>query len=120
MDFELTDVQRRMVDVVRSFAEKEVVPRAAEIDRTDEWPADLYRRLAELGLLGMTLPSAYGGSGVDTVTWTLCQEELARASASVAHAQLLCTIMGALLLELAVRHSGLGGCLPWPAARTSV
>ena len=63
MDFELTDVQRRMVDVVRAFAEKEVAPRAAEIDRSDEWPRDLYRRLAELGLLGMMLPAEYGGSG---------------------------------------------------------
>ena len=99
MDFELTDVQRRMVEMVRAFAEKEVAPRAAEIDRTDEWPADLYRRMAELGLLGMTLPAALGGSGADTVTWTLCQEELARASASVAHTQLLCTLMGTLLLE---------------------
>ena len=49
---------------------------------------DLYRRMAEIGLLGMTLPAAYGGSGADTLTWTLCQEELARASASVAHTQL--------------------------------
>ena len=99
MDFELTDEQRRMVEMVRLFAEKEVAPRAAEIDRSDEWPRDLYRRLAELGLLGMTLPGAYGGSGADTLAWTLCQEELARASASVAHTQLLCTLMGDLLLE---------------------
>ena len=99
MDFELTDVQRRMVDVVRAFAEKEVAPRAAEIDRADEWPRDLYRRLAELGLLGMMLPAEFGGTAADTVTWTLCQEELARCSASVAHTQLLCTLMGALLVE---------------------
>jgi alkylation response protein AidB-like acyl-CoA dehydrogenase len=99
MDFELTDVQRRMVEMVRAFAEKEVAPRAAEIDRSDEWPRDLYRRLAELGLLGMTLSAAYGGSAADTLTWTLCQEELARASASVAHTQLLCKLMGDLLLE---------------------
>jgi alkylation response protein AidB-like acyl-CoA dehydrogenase len=52
MDFELTDVQRRMVEMVRAFAEKEVAPRAAEIDRSDEWPRDLYRRLAELGCWG--------------------------------------------------------------------
>src|SRR5678815_5464028 len=99
MDFELTDEQRRMVEMVRAFAEKEVVGRAKEIDRSDEWPGDLYRRLAEIGLLGMTLPVAYGGSGADTLTWALCQEELARASASVAHTQLLCKLMGDLLLE---------------------
>src|SRR5258705_2206351 len=99
MDFELTDVQRRMVEMVRGFAEKEVAPRASEIDRTDEWPRDLYRRLAELGLLGMTLPAVYGGSAADRLTWTLCQEELARGSAAVAHTQLLCTLMGLLLVE---------------------
>ena len=99
MDFELTDVQQRMVEMVRAFAEKEVAPRASEIDRSDEWPRDLYRRMAELGLLGMMLPVVYGGSGADTVTWVLCQEELARASAAVAHTQLLCTLMGQLLVE---------------------
>ena len=99
MDLELTDVQQRMVEMVRAFAEKEVAPRASEIDRSDEWPRDLYRRMAELGLLGMMLPVVYGGSGADTVTWVLCQEELARASAAVAHTQLLCTLMGQLLVE---------------------
>jgi alkylation response protein AidB-like acyl-CoA dehydrogenase len=99
MDLELTDVQLRMVEMVRAFAVKEVAPRASEIDRSDEWPRDLYRRLAELGLLGMTLPVVYGGSAADTLTWTLCQEELARASAAVAHTQLLCTLMGQLLVE---------------------
>jgi len=99
MDFELTDVQQRMVEMVRAFAGKEVAPQAGEIDRSDEWPRDLYRRMAELGLLGMMLPVVYGGSGADTVTWVLCQEELARASAAVAHTQLLCTLMGQLLVE---------------------
>ena len=45
----------------------------------------------------MMLPVEYGGSGADTLTWTLCQEELARGSASVAHTQLLCTFMGAVV-----------------------
>jgi alkylation response protein AidB-like acyl-CoA dehydrogenase len=99
MDLDLSEAQRLMVGTFRAFAEKEVGPRAAEIDRTDEFPRDLYRRLADLGLLGMTLPATYGGAGVDTLTWTLCQEEIARGSASVAHGQLLCTILSELLLE---------------------
>jgi alkylation response protein AidB-like acyl-CoA dehydrogenase len=99
MDLELTDAQRLVADTVRAFARKEVAPRAAEIDRTDEFPRDLYRRLADLGLLGLTLPAEYGGAGADTLTWTLCQEELARASASVAHAQLLAVILGELIRE---------------------
>ncbi len=99
MDLELSDAQQHIVAMVRAFADKEVAPRAAEIDRTDEFPRDLYRRLADLGLLGLTLPAARGGAGADTLTWTLCQEELARASAAVAHTQLLCTLMGDVVLE---------------------
>jgi alkylation response protein AidB-like acyl-CoA dehydrogenase len=56
MDFELNDAQRMLRDMVRDFAEKEIKPRAAEIDRTDEFPWDLWKRMAELGILGMTLP----------------------------------------------------------------
>jgi alkylation response protein AidB-like acyl-CoA dehydrogenase len=99
MDLDLSDGQRLVVETVRAVAEKEVAPRAAEIDRTDEFPRDLYRRLADLGLLALTLPGEYGGAGADTVTWTLVQEELARASAAVAHAQLLSTILGELILS---------------------
>lgn len=98
MDLELTDAQREAARVVRAFADKEVAPRAADVDRDDEFPRDLYRRLADLGLLGLTLPAAYGGSGADTLTWTLAQEEIARASAATAHAQLLATILGELIL----------------------
>src|SRR5688500_13400091 len=99
MDLDLTDAQRLVVDTVRAFARKDVAPRSAAIDRTDEIPRDLYRRLADLGLLGLTLPAEYGGAGADTLTWTLCQEELAQASASVAHAQLLAVILGELIRE---------------------
>jgi alkylation response protein AidB-like acyl-CoA dehydrogenase len=56
MNLDLTDAQRLAQEMFRAFAEKEVRPRAAEIDRTDEFPRDLYRRMAELGMLGMTLP----------------------------------------------------------------
>ncbi len=62
MNFDLTDEQRMLRDVVRAFAEKEIKPRAAEIDRTDEFPWDLWKRMAELGMLGMTLPPEYGGA----------------------------------------------------------
>ena len=99
MDLELTEAQRLVAYTVRAFARKEVAPRAADIDRTDEFPRDLYRRLADLGLLGLTLPAEYGGAAADTLTWTLCQEELAQASAAVAHAQLLAVILGELIRE---------------------
>ena len=99
MNFDLTEPQRLIRDLAREFAEREVRPRAAEIDRTDEFPWDLYKRMAELEILGMTLPSEYGGSGADTVSWSLVQEQLARASAVVANSQLLCKLMSDMILQ---------------------
>ncbi|HSB80362.1 MAG TPA: acyl-CoA dehydrogenase family protein [Candidatus Methylomirabilis sp.] len=99
MNFELSDAQRMLRDMVREFAEQEIRPRAAEIDRTDEFPWDLWRRMAELGILGMTLPTEYGGSGMDTLCWAIAQEEMARASVVVADIQLLSTLMQNMILR---------------------
>ena len=99
MNFELSDAERMMKEMVRDFAEKEIKPRAAEIDRTDEFPWDLWKRMAELGLLGMTLPPEYGGSGMDIVSWAIAQEEMARASVVVADIQLLSTLMQNMILK---------------------
>jgi len=99
MNFDLSDAQRLIRDMVREFAEKEIRPRAAEIDRTDEFPRDLWKRMAELGILGMTLPPEYGGSGADTVSWAIAQEEMARASVVVADIQLLSKLMQDVLLR---------------------
>jgi alkylation response protein AidB-like acyl-CoA dehydrogenase len=99
MNFDLTDAQREVQGLCREFAEREVRPRAAEIDRTDEFPWDLYKRMAELDVLGMTVPPEYGGSGADTLSWCVAQEELARGSAAVADAQLLCKLMCDMLLH---------------------
>jgi butyryl-CoA dehydrogenase len=98
MNFELSDAQRMLRDMVREFAEKEIKPRASEIDRTDEFPWDLWKRMAELGILGMTLPPEYGGSGTDVVSWAIAQEEMARASVVVADIQLLSTLMQKMIL----------------------
>jgi alkylation response protein AidB-like acyl-CoA dehydrogenase len=99
MNFDLTEPQRQIRDLCREFAEREIRPRAAEIDRTDEFPWDLYKRMAELDILGMTVPPAYGGSGADTLSWCIAQEELARESAVVSDAQLLCKLMCDMLLN---------------------
>ncbi|MGH7320702.1 MAG: acyl-CoA dehydrogenase family protein [Candidatus Rokuibacteriota bacterium] len=98
MNFDLTEPQRLVREMIREFAEREVRSRAAEIDRADEFPWDLYKRMGELEILGMTLPPEYGGSGADTVTWAVVQEELARASATVADTQLLCKLMSDMIL----------------------
>jgi len=99
MNFELNDEQRMLRDMVREFAEKEIRPRAAEIDRTDEFPRDLWARMAELGILGMTLPTEYGGAGMDTLCWAIAQEEMARAAVVVADLQLLSNLMQQMLLK---------------------
>ncbi|HTX52811.1 MAG TPA: acyl-CoA dehydrogenase family protein [Candidatus Baltobacteraceae bacterium] len=99
MNFSMTDEQRLLRDMVREFAEKDIKPRAAEIDRTDEFPWDLWKRMAELGLIGMNMPTEFGGSGMDIVSWAIAQEEMARASVVVADIQLLSTLMQNMILK---------------------
>ncbi len=80
----LDEQQSMVLDMVRAFARDRVAPGAAERDRTGVFPADLFRELGDLGLLGMFVPEAYGGAGMDVVSYLLAVEELARADASVA------------------------------------
>ena len=82
MEFELTEPQRMVRDMVREFADREVAPIAAEHDRKHEFPMRTAKRMGELGLLGITVPEAYGGPGADYVSFALVAEELARADAS--------------------------------------
>ncbi len=83
MDFQLTEEQRAIQEMVHDFAEKEIAPRAAEIDKCDEFPEDLFRRMGEQGLMGLPFPEQYGGGGADTMTQALAVEEISRASGSV-------------------------------------
>ncbi len=83
----LTDQQKMIRGMVRRFAREMVAPAAAQIDQEDRFPWELYRKMGDLGLLGLLIPEEAGGEGVDIVTQALVQEELARASASVANAQ---------------------------------
>src|SRR5215469_1109014 len=85
MDFELSEQQGAVRDLARKFAQRDIAPRARRIDDKAEFDWDLHRRAAELGLVGMTAPEAYGGSGADTVTWCVAIEEVAKASSAVAN-----------------------------------
>lgn len=84
MDLSLGPEHQEIRRLVREFAEREVKPRAEAIDHTDEFPRDLVARAAELGLLGILVPEAYGGAGLDHVAFAIFVEELARYSASTA------------------------------------
>ncbi len=81
----LSEAQRMIRDAVRDFAEKEVRPRAAEIDEKDEFPRDLYQKMADLGLFGLLLPPEAGGSGGDTYSCCLVHMELGRVAAALAN-----------------------------------
>jgi alkylation response protein AidB-like acyl-CoA dehydrogenase len=84
MDFELGEEQRMVRDMVRDFAEKEIAPRAAEVDKTAEFPAENIRKMAELGLMGLPYPEEYGGGGGDYLSYAIAAEEIARACGSTA------------------------------------
>jgi len=84
MEFELNDAQRAVQEMVRDFAEKEIIPKAPEYDERAEFPWEIIHRLAELGLLGMIIPPEYGGAGMDYIGYVLALEELGRADGAVA------------------------------------
>ena len=86
-----------MREAARRFAEAEVAPRAAELDETEAYPADLYARLAGAGLFGVTVPEALGGVGGDALAYALVMEELSRGYASVADQVGLVELLGTLL-----------------------
>ena len=80
MEFTLTEEQRQIRDTVAAFVDEEVVPRAAEIDETDEFPADLVEEMADLGLMGMPFPVEYEGAGLDYHSYAIGLEEISRGS----------------------------------------
>ncbi|TET90935.1 MAG: acyl-CoA dehydrogenase [Methanomassiliicoccales archaeon] len=83
MDFRLTEEQKMVQQMAREFAENEMMPHAAEWEKNNEIPMELYRKMAELGMLGGPIPEEYGGAGMDYVAYHLMIEEIARACSSV-------------------------------------
>jgi butyryl-CoA dehydrogenase len=82
--FELNEEQRLVRDMVRDLARNEIAPRAAEVDKTEDFPAENIRKMAELGLLGLPYPEDVGGGGGDYLSYAIAVEEIARACGSTA------------------------------------
>ena len=78
MDFELSEEHRLIRETVRRVAREVVAPRAAEIGETDEYPQDIFEAFRELGLLGLTMPEQYGGSGAGVMGAAIAIEEVAK------------------------------------------
>ena len=83
LQFDHGETLAMLRDSVRDFAAKEIAPRAAEIDRTNQFPPDLWRKLGALGLLGVTVEEQYGGSALGYLAHIIAMEEISRASASI-------------------------------------
>jgi len=84
MNFELSEEQQLIRDTVRDFAEREIKPVAHELDEKAEFSYDITAKMGELGLFGMYLPEKYGGQGLDTLSYIIAVEELARIDSSQA------------------------------------
>jgi len=97
MNFELSEEQLLIQEMVREFAAAEVAPIAAEIDHNHRFPAELLPKLAEVGLMGVPYPEEFGGAGADYLSFTIVVEELARVCASTS--------------VIVAAHAGLGA---WP------
>jgi butyryl-CoA dehydrogenase len=82
MKLELNDQQKMIQKMVREFAEKEVAPIAAELDKKEEYPHKTLEKMAKLGLLGIIIPTEYGGAGLDTISYSIIVEEISRKCAS--------------------------------------
>ena len=84
MNFDLDPEHELVRSTVREFAQERIAPMAEELDRESRFPAELVAGMAELGLMGMTIPEEYGGAGTDTVAYAIAVEELTRVDSSVA------------------------------------
>ena len=81
--YEKTDEQKAIIEMVRQFADEQIIPNAEHYDGADEYPEPIVEQMKELGLFGVTIPEEYGGMGLDLSTYTMIVEELSRGWISI-------------------------------------
>jgi alkylation response protein AidB-like acyl-CoA dehydrogenase len=99
VDESAEDRHRMMRETARAFAEREIRPIAGALDESERFPAELYDKMAGLGMFGITIPERLGGAGADVASYALVMEELARGYASVADQCGLVELVGTLLAD---------------------
>ncbi|ARK23226.1 acyl-CoA dehydrogenase [Sporosarcina sp. P37] len=82
MNFDLTQEQQMVKKLMRDFANEEVAPGAVDRDRSGQFPVEIFKKLSEMGMMGLPFPEKYGGGGADTISFAIVTEELSRACAS--------------------------------------
>src|ERR1700719_3036275 len=98
MDFSLTDQQQLIRDTVQQFMETEVRPLVKDLERQEKFPLDLLKKIADMGCCGMLMPEQWGGPGLDTVSYVLMMEEVARVYTAMSTA--LCVTNSAAQIPL--------------------
>src|SRR5215470_3727726 len=97
MDFGLSPEQEELVKTLRAFARKELAPQSRDWDRTGDFPWPAWKQMGELGLLGLRIPTAYGGQGADLMTFGLAMEEVARGDFSCTYGIQLAGLAGEIV-----------------------
>lgn len=82
LDFNLTDNHKLFKKTIREFCEKNIKPLAEKIDKEEYFPKDLYKKMGQMGLMGMTVPQEYGGAGIDRISYMIALEEISRICGS--------------------------------------
>ena len=96
MDVLLNEEQKKIREIIRRFAEEEIIPVASEWDKEHRWPSELLGKMGDMGLMGMPVPPEFGGSGTDYISYMIAVEELARAWAALSTIMTVHTSVGTL------------------------
>ena len=83
LNFQLGEDIDALRDAVQAFCAAEIAPRAAQVDQSDQFPMDLWRKMGDIGVLGITVPEEFGGAGMGYLAHMVAMEEISRASASI-------------------------------------